>query len=177
MLERLNDEEIMREYAIKNIIRYNVRTKIKEETVSDHTCFVSIFVLKILSQLKIKDEKLFRETITLAILHDLPESKTSDIPWDIKKENPSLKLMMSELEDEYYRLYWKDYKDTLDNKSELSMAILKLADVYSVYQYCLNEINLGNNTKEFKEIFENSKERIDNEIEKINRLIKEEGEE
>lgn len=173
MLERLSDDEIMQEYPLKNLIRYNTRTKIKDETVSDHTCFVSLFCLKILSQLEIDDLQIFKDTIALALLHDLPESMTSDVPWDVKQRDPDIKKALEEFEDEYYKLYWSDYESSLETKSGLPGAILTLADVYSVYQYVYNEISLGNHTEGMREIFENSRRRITEAISNINKIMEE----
>lgn len=171
MLERLSDEEIMREYSIKNIIRYNTRLRIKDETVSDHTCFVALFCLKILDQLKLNDAELYKSVLILALLHDISESITSDIPYNVKVKHPELKLVLKDVEDDYYRNYWSRYKSFLEVKSGLPEAIVKLADIYSVYQYSKNEISLGNKSEEMVEIFESSKIRIDKAIEKINMII------
>ena len=51
--------------------------------------------------------------------------------------------------------------------------IIKLADAYSVYQYCLNENTLGNVSDEMKEIKSEALVRITNYIEVINKLLKE----
>lgn len=175
MLDRLSDEEIMREYSIKNIVRYNTRLRIKDESVSDHTCFVALFSLKILDQLHISDAEICKSVLIIALLHDIPESITSDIPYDIKRNNPELKLTLRELENDYYINYWPSYKSSLEVKSGLPEAIVKLADTYSVYQYTMNEITLGNKSPEMIEIFENVKIRIDKAIEKINKILVEEN--
>lgn len=174
MLEQLNDEEIMREYAIKNIIRYNTRLRVKDETVSDHTCFVALFCLKILAQLQINDAELYKSVLVLALLHDVPESATSDVPYNVKINHPELKLTLRKIEDDYYINYWPKYKNVLEVKSGLPEAIVKLADIYSVYQYSKNELSLGNKSKEMVEIFENSQKRIDKAIKNVNAIIAEE---
>lgn len=171
MLVRLSEEEIMREYSVKNIVRYNTRLRVKDETVSDHTCFVALFCLKILDQLGIEDAELYKSALVLALLHDIPESVTSDIPYNVKKDYPELKLILRDIEDGYYINYWPSYKSLLEVKCELPEAIVKLADTYSVYQYSKNELNLGNKSKEMIEIFESSKIRIDKAIENVNAII------
>ena len=173
MLEVLSNEEIMREYSLKDIIRYNTRSKIKEETVADHTCFVSILSLKILAQLGIKDDKIIKDTLVLSVLHDIPESCTSDVPYDVKQKSPELRKLLERLEDEYYDLYWGNFKDALEAKDGLPGLIVKLADVYSVFQFCYSEISLGNSNEDMKEIFITSKRRIRDMIEKINAYLEE----
>lgn len=175
MLEVLSNEEIMREYSLKDIIRYNTRSKIKEETVADHTCFVSILSLKILSQLGITDDKIIKNTLILSVLHDIPESCTSDVPYDVKDRNPELRKLLEKLEDEYYNKYWANFSEALEAKDELPGLIVKLADVYSVFQFCYSEINLGNKNEDMKEILFISKERIRHMIERINSYLEERG--
>lgn len=173
MLELLSDEEIMREYSLKDIIRYNTRSKIKEETVADHTCFVSILSLKILAQLGITDDKVIKDTLVLSVLHDIPESCTSDIPYDVKQRCPELRELLEKLEDEYYNKYWSNFVEALEAKKKLPGLVVKLADVYSVFQFCCSELRLGNNDKDMIEIFVNSKRRIRDMIDRINRYLEE----
>ena len=53
MLELLSKESILSEYPLKKIIRYNHRNRLQDESVAEHTCFVSLFCLKIMSQLNL----------------------------------------------------------------------------------------------------------------------------
>ena len=53
--------------------------------------------------------------------------------------------------------------------------ILKLADAYSVYQWCLNEKALGNSSDCIGEIYFESKERLEKYTNEINKLIEKEA--
>ena len=57
MLELLSKESIMSEYPLKKIIRYNHRIRLQDESVAEHTCFVSLFCLKIMAQLNLTHEQ------------------------------------------------------------------------------------------------------------------------
>lgn len=172
MLDVLSNEEITNEYVLCKIIRYNNRCKLQNESVAEHTCFVSLFCLKILAKLKL-DPETERKVLILAALHDAAESRTSDIPHDVKANYPEMQSILDKVERDYYGEVWGDYKDIVYNPGDLCYNILKLADSYSVLQYCLNEKALGNVSDVINEITFNSMNRIKKYTDAINQMIKE----
>lgn len=170
MLELLSKESIMGEYSLKKIIRYNHRSRLQDESVAEHTCFVSLFCLKILAQLNLSHE-LERQVLILAALHDTCESRTSDIPHDVKANYPEMQAILDRIEQDYYEKNWKTYLGDVYNPPEIVYNILKLADAYSVYQWCLNEKALGNSSDCIGEIYFESRERLDKYTKLINELI------
>lgn len=171
MLELLNKESIMSEYPLKKIIRYNHRSRLQDESVAEHTCFVSLFCLKIMAQLNLTHEQ-ERQVLILAALHDTCESKTSDIPHDVKANYPKMQEILGTIEYDYYKERWEDYLEDIYNPEPIVYNIIKLADAYSVYQWCLNEKNLGNNSDCIAEIYYESKDRIKKYTDVINEIIK-----
>lgn len=172
MLERLSDDEIMNEYVLCKIKRYNNRTKLQDESVADHTSFVCVFCLKIFEQIELtKDEE--RTILIMAILHDLPECETSDIPHNVKVKHPEIDNILKGIETDYYKENWNGYYDELYNSDSLCYEVMKLADSYSVYQFCMNEKTLGNESKENAYILSDSRMRIQNKIKIINKLLEE----
>ncbi len=143
MLEKFSNDEIEKEYVLAKTLRYNNRTHLQEESVAEHSFFVALFSLKIVQLLKLPEELELR-ILRLAVLHDCAESITSDIPHNVKK---------------------------LDD--EIAEAVVKLADNYSVLQFCINEQRLGNTSPDIMEIFVNANQRVDASIDKVNRLLKE----
>lgn len=172
MLELLSNEQITNEYVLGKIIRYNHRCRLQDESVAEHTCFVSLFCLKILAQLKL-DHETERQVLILAALHDTAESRTSDIPHDVKANYPEMKEILDKIEKDYYESFWKEYLEEVYKPSDLVYNVLKLADAYSVYQWCLNEKALGNISTDVDEIMQESHKRIENHTNKINEIIKE----
>lgn len=170
MLERLSDEQIMNEYVLCKIIRYNNRTRLQNESVAEHTCFVSLFCLKIMAQLSL-DHETERQILVLAALHDMAESRTSDIPHNVKANYPVMQNVLDKIEHDYYEENWQKYLDEVLKPNELAHNVIKLADAYSVYQYCMNERNLGNFSKDNEEIFEDVQHRIAERISKINSIL------
>lgn len=172
MLDIFSDEEVTREYVLSKIIRYNNRCKLQNESVAEHTCFVSLFCLKILARLDLSHE-IERKVLILAALHDAAESMTSDIPHDVKANYPEMQAILDKIEKDYYEEVWGDYKEEVYEHGDLCYNILKLADSYSVYQYCLNEKALGNVSDVIDEITHNSIVRIQQFTDAINQMIKE----
>lgn len=174
MLELLSRESIMKEYPLKKIIRYNHRNRLQDESVAEHTCFVSLFCLKIMAQLELTHEQ-ERQVLILATLHDTCESITSDIPHDVKANYPEIQGVLEKVEHDYYKQNWQKYFDDIYEPEEIVYNILKLADAYSVYQWCLNERLLGNKLTCITEICNDSAGRIRKYTENINKLIEKEN--
>ena len=175
MLELLSKESIMSEYPLKKIIRYNHRIRLQDESVAEHTCFVSLFCLKIMAQLNLTHEQ-ERQVLILAALHDTCESCTSDIPHDVKENYPEMKSILEKVEYDYYEKNWKTYIKDVYKTDPIVYNILKLADAYSVYQWCLNEKTLGSSSDCIGEIYFESKERLKKYTNEINKLIEKETE-
>lgn len=176
MLDRLSEDDIMQEYVLSKIIRYNHRRRLQDESVAEHSFYVSLFCLKIMRNLDLSLEEQ-NQVLILAALHDAAESKTSDIPHDVKQNYPEMEKILNKIEEDYYHETWKEYENVLSNSSELVHAIVKLADSYSVLQYCLNEKSLGNISSDIQEIYFDCQRRIRTWIEKIEEIIKRRSEE
>jgi len=169
-LEKFNDNDILREYTLSKIIRYNNRNKLQNESVAEHSFFVTLFCLKIIKNLNLTKDEINRILI-LSALHDTCESETSDIPHNVKKENPEINKFLEKMEQKYYMEYWKEYYPIIYESTELEHAILKLADTYSVYQYCLNEKDVGNTSKDINEIFIDCEKRLNKWLDIVNKLL------
>lgn len=171
----LSDNEILKEYNMKNLIRYNARIRIKDEDIAQHSYFVSLFCLKIFKKVNLTTEQKYN-ILVKAILHDCCEILTSDIPYDVKRNYPEVKDLFKNIELDYYKNNWKEYEKLFTNKDEDDIIdlIVKLADIYSVRQYALNESILGNKDDEMLTILKDTKERLENQIKKIKEKIKNE---
>lgn len=174
MLELLSKESIMSEYPLKKIIRYNHRSRLQDESVAEHTCFVSLFCLKIMAQLNLTHEQ-ERQVLILAALHDTCESRTSDIPHDVKANYPEMQAILEKIEHDYYEENWKTYLGDVYKPEPIVYNILKLADAYSVYQWCLNEKALGNFSDCITEIYIECRNRLKKYIGIINEIIEKEA--
>lgn len=174
MLELLSKESIMSEYPLKKIIRYNHRSRLQDESVAEHICFVSLFCLKIMAQLNLSHEQ-ERQVLILAALHDTCEIRTSDIPHDVKANYPEMQAILEKIEHDYYEENWKTYLGDVYKPEPIVYNILKLADAYSVYQWCLNEKALGNSSDCITEIYIECRNRLKKYIGIINEIIEKEA--
>lgn len=160
-------------YRLKEIIRYNTRAHLKNESVAEHSFYVGVFGLMLCDILEVSDEVRLA-VLTKTLLHDLPEIDTNDITHDTK-ERLNLRPFLKKYEDMYYDEHFPLHAEVMaDGEDTLVNNIVDLADVYSVLQYSDNELRLGNNDSDMNEINLNAKVRLSVLIKKINDKIEEE---
>jgi 5'-deoxynucleotidase YfbR-like HD superfamily hydrolase len=127
-----------------------------------------------MAQLNLSHEQ-ERQVLILAALHDTCESRTSDIPHDVKANYPEMQAILEKIEHDYYEENWKTYLGDVYKPEPIVYNILKLADAYSVYQWCLNEKALGNSSDCITEIYIECRNRLKKYIGIINEIIEKEA--
>ena len=130
-------------YALKYIIRYNNLPKISNESVAEHSFFVSSITLK-LSELY---EFNLETALTMAITHDYVEIFISDVPRNVKDKYPSLNETLALVERQAWVDKFPEYNslnEEFEAKETDESKIVQLADSLSVLQYVYTEVNLGN---------------------------------
>lgn len=170
MLEMLSDKEIMNEYCLKDLLRYNNKPRLKEESVAEHSFFVVLFCLKIIKKLNLSNKQI-RKILTYAVLHDVSEIRTNDITHDVKSNYPEVDIALNKIEVDFYKKEWSEQEKLILEPDDLTRYIVKLADCYSVKQFALNEILLGNNYDWINNLLKDSDKRIECYIEKINYIL------
>lgn len=170
-------DELMDIYKLKNIIRYNTRMHIKNESVAEHSFYVALIGLKLCDKYNV-DEDTTRKVLIKALLHDMPEIEINDITHDAK-EKLGLRPFLEHYEKDYFNRKFAKHANLM-NKSFKNSAIVNtivdLADAYSVVQYVSNEILLGNNSNDMTEILAESTHRTEKYVKKLKRLIGENNE-
>lgn len=149
---------------MQGIIRYANRNRIKNEDLAQHSFSVAYYCFEIAIQYNIPDN-IRNEAIAMSIIHDIGECYTSDLPHDVKYENPELKKLCDKLEIKFVdslnpqvtRLWHK----LEDNKDSIQYLMVKLADSMSVRSYVDRELTLGNRDNIMAEISQNIDGRID----------------
>ena len=161
----IKNNEKTKVQRLSDIVRYNSRSKITQENVAEHSFYVSIEALKICNTLQLDNETKLK-VIEQAIVHDVPEGLVFDAPYDIKHGYPELPDLLQKIEQTELSIHmpeltntYNDYVDAENNK-ELSYYIVKLADTISVLQYSFKELELGNETKDMKDIYKDASERV-----------------
>lgn len=147
------------------IIRYVNRARIKDEDLAQHSYSVAYYCFRIAYDFNIPDD-IRNEAIAMAIIHDIGEVFTSDLPHDVKYENPELKELCDKLERKYIDRELPEAKQLwykLEDKENptIPSIMVKLADSMSVEAYAEREISLGNQTKIIKNILDNAHKRIE----------------
>ena len=150
-------DELLEMYKLKNIVRYNHRTRLKNENVAEHSFFTTLIALDICKKLSIDVHNTF-EVIVKCLLHDTPEQELNDITYDVKLKL-NLRPLLKNFEDKYFKDNYANYADIMINDdNNIINAIVNYADAMSVLQYAYNEIELGNIT--FEAIKDETLERL-----------------
>lgn len=138
-------EKLLEMYKLKNITRYNHRTRLKDESVAEHSFFTTLITLEICKRLNLNDELTFA-CLCKSLLHDMPETELNDITYDVKVKL-NLYPLLKEYEDEYYEKNFPKLIKLMKNDDDnIVNLIVKYADAMSVLQYVYNESELGNTT-------------------------------
>lgn len=130
-------------YLLKNLIRYNNKFRIKDESVAEHTSIVALNVLLLHHEYSFNLER----ALIMALIHDIPEVFITDITHDVKQKYPDLAEILKDKEFLVMKEYFSEYYDIFvefENSNTLEALIVKLADINSVTLYAENEIKLGN---------------------------------
>ncbi len=161
MMPLLSNDYLMEVYKLKTLVRYNHRLRLTNESVAEHSFFTALFVLEICDKLSIKGE-LKAKCIEYALLHDVPETILSDIPSDVKDLSETLRMLLQIFEDSFMEDNYPNY--TSHSKDEEILSVVKLADLYSVRQYCMVEAALGNKTLDFADAVNERIDRLEKEL-------------
>lgn len=145
-------------YQLKNVIRYNTRPILKQESVAEHSFYVALFALKICDDYNI-NENIKKDAVIKSLLHDMPEIELNDITHNVK-EKLRLRPFLKAYEDEYYKTHYSQYYELMSTSHDLTSTIVVLADAWSVFQYVNNEMSLGNKSKQIEEIDNEIRQRI-----------------
>ena len=148
-------------YKLSNIIRYSQQNKIKNETVAEHSYYVSWFVNRLCTKYSLSDT-IRLMALEAALLHDVPEVITNDITYDVKRMIPEVPGLLQPYEEEVIREHSSRAHKVLFNPETndeiIAKKIVKHADLFSVLQYCQNEEELGN--KNFTELRKATEKRV-----------------
>lgn len=167
----LKNDTLMDIYQLKDVIRYNCRKHLKDESVAEHSFYVALMSLMICEEKKIKDDNIIREAMIKSLLHDMPEIELNDITHNVK-EALQLRPMLKVYEDKYFKYKFPEYaKLMVDDSDNVVNTIVLLADAMSVKQFCMNEINLGNKDAEIKNIYEKSIKRCEAHEKHLDKLL------
>lgn len=142
-----NIRKLQKFYKLRNLIRYSQMSRTTNESVAEHTYYVSLFSRMICTKLGL-DADTTLKCVTYALIHDIPEIWTSDVPHPVKEGNPKLSKLLNEVEIDVMKNhcpeFLDDYKEGLNRVDPKVSIIVDLADIVSVLQYANSQVKLGN---------------------------------
>lgn len=118
--------------AGSEVKRYHTVTTLREETVGHHSHGVAMLC-------QMLDPNASRELLLGALLHDLAEHQTGDIPSPAKREY-GIGQQVDELEDRLMSAAGLEFPNLSNSESRT----LKLADIAQGAMFCAREMSLGN---------------------------------
>lgn len=123
-------------YKAGAVKRWHTKTTIKDQDVAAHSWGVALICMKIAPQ----DHELVRA----ALLHDMAECESGDIPYPFKRENPDLNTILSKHEAKFEK----------DNGAEVflrpsQIRALKWADMFELMLWCKRELAMGNESMKY----------------------------
>ena len=130
--------------TLRSLIRYQNCNRLVNESVAEHSFYVASFVMKLREYYNFDLER----ALKMALIHDIPESRISDVPHNIKTANPKLSAALEEAENKVLNdMFYPegvtlvaDFNGTVSPEGK----VCALADVLSVVLYANDEIKCGN---------------------------------
>lgn len=162
-------------FLLNSVHRQSTIMTIKEENIAQHTFFVAYYALKISKMLNLSKDHQAKISVK-ALVHDIPEAISSDIPSNIKHRVKNLKETLDELEETTINEYFSEIKDEFDSlktsekEQDIDGIIIKLADVISLVQFLQNEIILGNESDSLKSAIARAKNQATNKLKELSKM-------
>lgn len=149
---------------IRNVIRFSNSTRIKDESVAEHSYFTAYFALVLACTFSTAHNvpTSYEKVVTSAIMHDIDEAKSGDFVRHFKYSDKELKSKIEQATDGLMKgamlgLFKSDKKDEAEpaarflhtrwkyaKEDTLEGDIVAFADFLSVLSYVVNEIACGN---------------------------------
>lgn len=126
--------------GMNSAVRWNQHPHIKSENIAAHSFHVAIFALVLGKMAGFTDEAT-HYSVTCAVMHDVEESITTDLPAPIKRRVADgwaqlVTIAVAEL--------FLDAEPLKKYAMDGDTPIIKLADSFAALMYCDNEMNMGN---------------------------------
>ena len=159
------------QYAQKDIQRCSLAAKIQPYDLMQHSYGVLSICCDLVRLLELP--LLTQDEVELIMRHDIAETLTGDLPWNVKNMTVMISQRWSRIEEEVLSrtsstfTTIERYSDEEIDKtlSQEKLDLFRIADMLDLLFYCCKEKSLGNSTPMMESIFENAfrvcKRRID----------------
>lgn len=169
----LSNEGRSKLQIMSNMIRFNNAIHIHNENVAEHSFYVAIYSMVICDAIGICG-LLKQLCIEKALIHDVHEIEISDIPHNVKSMIPGMIETCNEIEEEYnkekFEIYSLEYQILSEKNRKKCDCIVNIADILSVVQYSIQEIEIGNK-KRFVDVYKSACSRLNEELKNLKNLI------
>jgi len=146
--------------------------KLRKYDLAQHSYFTGIFFIHFA---KLEGIEYSTEVLETVLSHDLMETLTSDLPWNIKNMSEVTKECWSKIENETARVFpeFQKYSDEAIKSSltEEQFRLFKCMDYLDLFLFIHEEILLGNVTPEMIEIYERCTNLIDHQFKSVNEFV------
>lgn len=159
--------------GLAEVTRYHSTPRRHDESVPEHSHYVTLFSDVLCDILEEKGKKIDRiDVLEKSLVHDMEEMYSGDIKHPFKNANPKLKKLIEdqakmligkafeglpEKTAKRFKKRWDDYHDVTKSKS-IENIIVEVADTLSLVSYCLEEMRAGN--QRMTEIYNNGMKRL-----------------
>lgn len=145
-------------YSQASTWRWPGRRTINRQNIAEHHSVVAQLVLLIIDAYNVPEEY-HLQALRRAIVHDLPEAWTNDIPYTIKRDYPEFAKAYDAVEEDIERRLPSSLV-AKTKKGSIPWLVVKLADSIDVLLFSQAEIDLGTRNSDMIRIHSTCKERI-----------------
>lgn len=157
----------------RNIHRMSMMFTLRPYNLLEHQYIVGMLFRKFASE---EDVSYDINVWDIVLNHDILEVVTTDLPWPIKNFNSKTKESWEVIENEILESNFQLQKYSDENiKSNLNprqFALFKACDTLDLFIFCKEEQELGNNSKDIKEVISNCFKIMDSLKFKFPKIIK-----
>lgn len=164
--------------SMNSVHRQSTITTIKAENIAQHSFFVAFYAFKIAKNLNLNSELCGEITIE-ALIHDIAESSSSDVPSNVKYQVPGLKQMLDKAEDFAINKYFPEIKEEFtrlrehEEQGDLIGVIIKLADIIALIQFLRTERSLGNQDSTLIKVIDQTYDNLNRHLSRLKELVAE----
>lgn len=141
-VEAMNDQDFVH--------RYSGRASIKDQNLAEHHAHTAQILLILFERFEVPEDVQLK-TLKRALVHDLPETELSDIPYPSHVKYGSLSEAYDSAEKSVIEDKYGFIADCFDiDKGSDEWKLVKFADRFDRLAFMFRELSLGNKTEYFK---------------------------
>jgi 5'-deoxynucleotidase len=149
------EDWIFRIRRLRNVKRFNTIPILSSQNIADHSYFTAIIAMDLARRVEVQTGRSLRmeKLLQKALLHDVEEAFTGDVPHPIKRMTEYTRSFFEDLALLVRNRFLPEWVRELASLSKTGQEghIVKLADYIELYIYCVEERLLGNRSRQLIE--------------------------